>query len=741
MSRTYALDCETWPTLGRVPGACAPRLVCVSFDGPEPSSPQRLYHRDDPRWIDEFATSLGDRDAWLVNQNIGFDFGVLLAELQRRKHPHARAFTRAVFDKYDAGRIGDTMVASMLIAIALGEPMAKGSREAQKLGGFGLGDNVKRWLGEDVEGKSGDDVWRMRYHELDAVPVEQWPAAAREYALLDPNYARRLWFAMRRALGGDPGQLMLGEQRNVRAAFALTLSEFWGVRTDPRYVHALKQRLMRERSRAYGRIREVAGPVDEGVDPSASGWLRPDGSQYVKGFHARIVDAWAALGDEAPRNAPTEKAKAKAAEQGVEALGSVKGDRDTLVDLVARSPVVKLPDGSPKLDDEGAPISVLEDLDLWTQIGGLKTDLQTFVPRAEDGVALPINARWNVLVESERLSCRNPNLTNQPNRDFDLADEVFDPDVRELANELRARGLSTRIGVRSCFVPRDGFVFIASDYSTAEMRGFAQIAYRWFGHSTMRDTLIAEAHAKAAGVPAVDLHMRFAAKIMQVTEAEYLRLYFAGDKFAKLCRQLAKRVNFGMLGGMGAKRFALTARKDRVDLTLGGRLGSDPLAVAQRLRALWLDTWPEVKRYFERINEILRASGGERARVTSWGDGITRGNVKYTDLCNHYFQNIVAQMIKTAQYRLTREAYVDDASAYFGCRPVIVPHDEIIAEAPAHRAHEAAHRQSAVMLAVAEEIAPDVPHACEPAIMTRWHKGAEPVYTPSGRLTAWEPRA
>jgi DNA polymerase I-like protein with 3'-5' exonuclease and polymerase domains len=65
-------------------------------------------------------------------------------------------------------------------------------------------------------------------------------------------------------------------------------------------------------------------------------------------------------------------------------------------------------------------------------------------------------------------------------------------------------------------------------------------------------------------------------------------------------------------------------------------------------------------------------------------------------------------------------------------------HDEIIAEVPEDRAHEAAHRIAEVMVETMNLYTPDVPARAEPALMRRWYKAADPVYV-DGRLVPWEP--
>lgn len=661
-------DCETWASVGgNVPGACTPRMVCVAIG-------TNLYHRDDP-WFDEIEHWLRS-DELIGNQTIGFDWRVML---RATKHPvHLR---RLIFQAYLDNRIIDPQVIAMLASISLGEPMSKSGREMAKLGGFSLVDSCQRYLGRTLI----KDTWRLNYHLLDDRQAF-WdaPQEAHDYPKRDVKDAADLIEALRERYGTPAG-----EHLNTRAAWALQLAESWGMRTDPEYVRALKRHLMHEIGAAKAYIRDVGG------------WIRKDDSQDRKAFHARIESGYLAINERPERKEITPKNLEKGHTEG-----SIVGDRPTIQALIDKSPPDSLPD-----------------LQRWIDIGRMRTDLSTFVGPVEWGGALPINAWWNVLVESGRLSCRNPNLTNQPNHMFTVDS-------------------GQKVGIRPCFIPRQGWVFVLTDWNTAELRGLAQVTYDWFGASNMRDALIEEHHAKLRGEPAHDLHTLFACDILGVSEAVGLQMKLDGhpDMMAVPfgARDVSKRCQFGFAGYMWPRTFALTAVKEKFDLTLGGKLGRDPVAIAKWLRDAWLARWAEMPLYFQKNEQLIEAGGGRWTTVTSWNGGIVRGNVSLTDLCNHWFQEITARCLKEAMWRVCYEAYNVESSPLWGVRPVAYPHDEIISEAPAHRAAAAAERQAQVMTEVQAEICPDVPPGCEPALAHRWYKGAKPVYQ-NGVLVPWTP--
>jgi hypothetical protein len=65
-------------------------------------------------------------------------------------------------------------------------------------------------------------------------------------------------------------------------------------------------------------------------------------------------------------------------------------------------------------------------------------------------------------------------------------------------------------------------------------------------------------------------------------------------------------------------------------------------------------------------------------------------------------------------------------------------HDEIVAEMPEDRYHEAGSELSRIMCQEMQSVVPDVRITASPAAMRRWYKSAEPVFE-NGRLQLWEP--
>lgn len=327
----------------------------------------------------------------------------------------------------------------------------------------------------------------------------------------------------------------------------------------------------------------------------------------------------------------------------------------------------------------------LADLNQYKQVQKL---LSTYVGELESAAAYggTIRAVYSSLKITGRTSCSRPNLQNLPRRG----------------------------GIRDCFVPRDGCLFVLCDYDAAEMRTLAQCYRDIVG----RDSPLGEMYARD---PQFDPHAYFGARLMGVDYDEMLRLLERGDERASEMRQRAKPANFGYAGGMGAAAFVAYARGYGVDLTE---------REAQNLRDAWIDTY-HMRPWF---NAAERAS--EEGRVVCPSSRRIRGFPRYTEAANMPFQGMAADGAKRALFAVARECWSDVESPLFGCRPLVFVHDEIILEAPRERAHEAALRLQRVMIEEMQVCTPDIPASATPALATRWAKGAKPRYE-EGRLVPW----
>ena len=342
--RRVAVDTETYLI---APGRLAPRLVCMSTA--EVGEKARLLAREDA--VGEFDRLL-DSDAELVFANAPYDLAVF-AEAHAPTREDRGAFVKKVFRALDEGRIVDILVREKLRKIALDRfefcPILH--RKPR----FNLKELVLEWLGIEMAGKNEPDAWRLRYHDLDGVPVVRYPEEAARYALHDAELTLRVDLAQR----ADGSTFLAGapwpdEQRQYKAAWALHLMAAWGVRAHPGRTQKLRERYEAD-LRALDA--ELAG----------SGVVRPDGSKSNKEIQRRVVESF---GGEA--RAPRTKKSDKFPD------GQISISRDVLE--VCADPVLKV----------------------LARRSRIEKYLSTFIPKLEQaarGVATP---DYGVLVRSGR---------------------------------------------------------------------------------------------------------------------------------------------------------------------------------------------------------------------------------------------------------------------------------------------------------------------------------------------------
>ena len=192
--------------------------------------------------------------------------------------------------------------------------------------------------------------------------------------------------------------------------------------------------------------------------------------------------------------------------------------------------------------------------------------------------------------------------------------------------------------------------------------------------------------------------------------------------------------NFGFPGGLGVSKFVAYARD-----SYGVELEEHE---AKRMKDAWLETYPEMRAYFNWISQ--RLSVAEYISIVQHRSGRTRGRVGYTDGCNTFFQGLTADGASMAVNLLNREAWLDESSPIYGARMIGFFYDEFFGSIPDKGAAAntaAAMRICDVMKEAMAMFTPDVKAKVEPALMRNWSKAAEPVFDSNGYLIPWEDAA
>lgn len=694
----------------------APRLVCGSFCGRGGATPipqvlldaetsrRAIIQRQGAVWraltdrvatLDVMRYLLADGETLLVAHNAAFDLGVMCAA--------DPTIIPSVFRALAESRITDTMIREMLLKIAFGQ-----MQDAGRGPRFDLASVVTEYgLGDRSAVKTGG--WRMRFHELDGVPLVEWPSAAVQYALDDAEDALNVailqapmgrerrseaFFPITTKSGG-----ILNEVPQVQAAWALHLMSLWGMRVDAKLYAT------------WGEDLTAQVELSERVARKA-GFLRPDGSEDKKRLKALVEADFRAQGRDVPRTDPSKTFP----------NGQISTSKDVLVQCTEAV-----------IEYDGQSIPALK---IWGETSFLRKMQSTYYRPAGLGIDYAMPYAYNVLVATGRTSGRRPNMQNPPRKGH----------FREL------------------FVARPGKIFSSVDYAAEELRTLAQLHFWWFGSSALRDAFLEgeDPHAMfGAQLSGVDYDTFKTWKFTKDPRYKTMRQaakaanfgYPGGLGSEAFCAYAQS--TYGVDLAVVAKQtgwYDGDLPEDRTDLRI---------RYAKHLKAQWLTQWSEAKLYMDRVaQEVEFSDTFTYLQPVSWRQ---RGRCYFTSGNNTGFQGLAADAAKEALWRLACLCYVPgehiesilgaavwpdgvDAStrarwseALYGCRPVLFIHDEINMEGPEATGHLWAVAQAEVMAASAQVWTPDVPQVAEPALMRRWYKAAEAVYDDAGRLIPWEP--
>jgi DNA polymerase-1 len=690
MMKPAAFDTET----GLIrPAQAAPPLVCLTSSIPVTGG--RLFHvRDDfesPIHGNELCSQLDYSWArgaakqhfeWLLTRdpllglNIAYDMAVCMNTW--------RDLAKQIFAAYDDDRVIDVGICQQLVDNARGLMTMWVKRQGYSLAALG-----KRRLGKDRSAEKVDeDAWRLRYAELLDVPLQQWPEAAVKYAIEDSDDTLEVGLDIIRKHEG----LLADAPAQTRAAFALHLMACWGVMVDPERV----ERLREASEGMYEELSEML--VREGL-------VREDGTRDTKAAQQRMYDVM--------------NGRIQLTDTGYEKLKKIQKEKGAITaqEAFSKEELLKYT----ALDEKACTESGDEILQAYSRRTQLHNIVNTHIPDLLQGVHTPIQPRYNVLVESGRTSCSKGKKKGQkkkpPLNGFQFQNPKGALDYFPLG-----------VGIRECFIARPGRLFADNDYSGLELHTGAQACKATVGFSRMGDALNR----------GEDVHLLFAAQMMGITyEEAHVRRH---DKEVKYHRKLAKVANFGFPGGLGIAGLIGFAHGYGVKLTE---------AQCKKLRSDWFKAFPEWVEYFKwvrgHIDRIEAATGkradekkGSRSVIEQLYVGRIRGGITFTSGCNTMFQGLGADGAKRGMWEVTKRCYADPESILYGVRPVGFIHDEILAEVFEELAHEQAYEMAQVMVEGCNQLLPDYPVRCEPALCKRWMKGPEAVFNFDGRLQPYD---
>ncbi len=675
---------------------------------------------------------------------------------------------------YDAGRVTDILVRQKLIDLARGCYRYERADDGETIVGankYNLADLARRVAGIEIpeENKKCSVCknegcphcpWRLRYGSLYGIPVDRWPSEALEYARLDAVATAQVWLGQWRESirisqnypGVSVADVLAEEWEESRSALWLKAMSAYGLRTDSVQVERFRVRVQAEYDQIsddlvrWGLLRRTykqdLPAIRSWIERNGLTWAftkseppvftlersayeraivhRPDLPilvQLARGDYAdpdllasgltfcqetKDTKAAAALVTEAWPEVPlTDGCKAckkgNCQKHSEREYGGPKLDKDTLLEAAdrMRSRAALEPDPARRsyLDGKAEIIAA------YAELSHLSKQISTDIPILLDGAIRPIHTRYESMQETQRTGSSKPNVQNQP------------------------RGSDLHAGARECFVPRDGYVFVDSDYEMGELYTLAQTCYWILGYSVLGDALKA----------GLDPHLIVAAQILGKPYAWCLE--HIKDPEVKNARNCGKAVNFGRPGGLSAKTMKSYGVK-----SYGV---SKTVEEWQAIIDIWNATYTEMPAYFRFVSgqESYPRSGRFNIRYPNGG---FRANTTYCSGCNTYYQRFLAKVAKRAGWYLFKACYTERSNVMYGSRPVLFVHDQFFTETiDNENAHSVALEQARLMNLAAAELMPDCPTKTSPILARRWSKKADETtdgakLADGGRLVPWE---
>lgn len=326
-------------------------------------------------WLTDRAGTVGAfRDALtrgehIVGCNIVFDLGVMA-----RADPSVLPL---IFQALEQNRIQSVDINEALHDIARGT-LYVDPDTGKDFGRYKLVYLEKRYLGLDRTDQKKNG-WRLRYRELDGVPLDQWPHEAAAYPMADALNTWRVWQAQEQHNNREAR----GEE--MRAAWSRELQRAWGIRTDPERVSALSAAVRAEHDATVAKF-------------TACGFYRGEGqiNPATKSKRPYPRSQWGT------RNTALLKERVRAAYRGAPPPtvgGEVSTDRDTLL-------------------ESGDDL-----LESFAETGENEKLYSTYLKLLEIGTRQPIHPEYRLVVTGRPSSAR-PNLYNLP-RDTRIRESVI----------------------------------------------------------------------------------------------------------------------------------------------------------------------------------------------------------------------------------------------------------------------------------------------------------------------------
>jgi DNA polymerase-1 len=330
-------------------------------------------------------------------------------------------------------------------------------------------------------------------------------------------------------------------------------------------------------------------------------------------------------------------------------LGSPKQLQQILFEKQELPVIRKTPKGQPSTAED-VLVELANDYDLprviikYRSVSKLKSTYTDKLPlQIAPGTGRVHTSYHQAVAATGRLSSTDPNLQNIP---------IRTPEGRR---------------IRQAFVPPDGYVLLAADYSQIELRIMAHLS----GDEGLQKAFAAD----------LDIHRATAGEVFETDFADV-----TDDQ-----RRSAKAVNFGLMYGMSA-------------FGLAKQLGV-PRGEAQEYIDLYFDRYPGVKAFMDGIRETAKEKGyvetvfGRRLYLPEINArNVQRRQYAERTAINAPMQGTAADIIKRAM--VTVQDWL--LSSKPGARMIMQVHDELVFEVEEDAVDAVRGKVSELMEAAAE---------------------------------------
>ena len=269
-----------------------------------------------------------------------------------------------------------------------------------------------------------------------------------------------------------------------------------------------------------------------------------------------------------------------------------------------------------------------------------------------------IHPNWfQIGARSGRFSCREPNLQNIPR------DRPF----------------------RQGFTAPPGRILIKADYSQIELRILAKVS---------GDKRMCNAYRQGEDLHRLTASLLFDKPLTEVEKEE---------------RQLGKIVNFGLIYGMGAKRFQEMVLTDyNISLTL---------EEAKVFSSKFFESYPGIKNY----HNLIRKKWQNGCRQSRTLDGrrrlwSKRNKPKLSEMINHPIQGLNASITKKAIALLHKHPLIPQTNTLL----VGTVHDEIVLECPENQANKILPVVEECLVRAGSKFLDPIPVIVEAQIINSW---------------------